>query len=43
MIKIAASPDPKALDLFRSILVASAAIPGAFPPVMIDVEADGRP
>lgn len=42
MTKIAASPDPKALHLFQSILVASAAIPGAFPPVMIDVEADGR-
>lgn len=38
---IAASRDPKALGLFRSILVASAAIPGAFPPVMIDVEAQG--
>jgi predicted acylesterase/phospholipase RssA len=43
MTKIAASKDPKALDLFRSIMVASAAIPGAFPPVMIDVEAKGRP
>ena len=38
---IAASRNPKALGLFRSILVASAAIPGAFPPVMIDVEAQG--
>ncbi len=35
---IAESRHPKALRLFRSILVASAAIPGAFPPVMIDVE-----
>jgi predicted acylesterase/phospholipase RssA len=42
MTKIAASRDPKALELFRTILIASAAIPGAFPPVMIDVEADGR-
>lgn len=42
MTKIAASRDPKALDLFRSIMIASAAIPGAFPPVMIDVEANGR-
>jgi hypothetical protein len=41
--KIAASGDPGALDLVRSILVASAAIPGAFPPVMIDVMADGQP
>ena len=42
MTKIAASEDPKALDLFHSILIASAAIPGAFPPVMIDVEANGQ-
>jgi len=35
---IAESRHPKALRLFRSILVASAAIPGALPPVMIDVE-----
>jgi len=35
---IAESRHPKALRLFRSILIASAAIPGAFPPVMIDVE-----
>ncbi|WP_347540685.1 patatin-like phospholipase family protein [Inquilinus sp. CAU 1745] len=40
--KIAASGHPGALDLVRDILVASAAIPGAFPPVMIDVELDGR-
>ena len=33
---------PEALDLIRTILVASAAIPGAFPPVMIDVEVDGK-
>jgi predicted acylesterase/phospholipase RssA len=42
MTKIAASGDPKALELFRKIMIASAAIPGAFPPVMIDVEANGR-
>ena len=42
MGEIAASGDPKALHLFHSILVASAAIPGAFPPVMIDVEVDGK-
>lgn len=41
MTAIAASKDPRAIDLFRKILVASAAIPGAFPPVMIDVEVDG--
>jgi hypothetical protein len=40
---IAASGDPRALDLIRRLLLASAAIPGAFPPVMIDVWADGRP
>ena len=40
---IAASGDPNAVELFRSILVASAAVPGAFPPVMIDVEVDGEP
>ncbi len=39
---IAASKNPKALELFRSIMLASAAIPGAFPPVMIDVEVDGK-
>lgn len=42
MTKIAASGHPKAAELFHSILVASAAIPGAFPPVMIDVEVDGQ-
>jgi predicted patatin/cPLA2 family phospholipase len=39
---IAASKHPGALDLFRKILRASAAIPGAFPPVMIDVEVNGE-
>jgi predicted acylesterase/phospholipase RssA len=42
MTKIAASREPKALDLFRSVMIASAAIPGTFPPVMIDVEANGE-
>jgi predicted acylesterase/phospholipase RssA len=41
MTAIAASPDPRALALFRKVLLASAAIPGAFPPVFIDVEAGG--
>lgn len=41
--EIAASNDPKRLELFHKILVASAAIPGAFPPVMFDVQADGKP
>ena len=39
---IAASGHPGALDLFRKILLASASIPGAFPPVMIDVNANGQ-
>jgi hypothetical protein len=39
---IAASGHPGALELFRRILLASAAIPGAFPPVLIDVEDEGR-
>jgi hypothetical protein len=43
MGNIAASGAPGALDLFRSILLASAAIPGAFPPTMMRVEVDGRP
>jgi hypothetical protein len=42
MTAIAASGDPGALDLFRKILVASASVPGVFPPVMFAVEADGR-
>ena len=39
---IASSREPWALDLFRQILLASAAIPGAFPPTMIEVEVDGK-
>ncbi len=39
--EIANSGNPRALELFQSILIASAAIPGAFPPVMIDVEVNG--
>jgi Patatin-like phospholipase len=31
-----------ALKLFRTVLLASSAIPGGFPPVLIDVEADGQ-
>lgn len=42
MTAIAASNSPNALPLFRKILRASAAVPGAFPPVMIDVEFDGQ-
>lgn len=40
---IAASGRPDALNLFHRILLASAAIPGAFPPVMIDVQLNGHP
>jgi len=40
---IAASGHPQALMLFRRILLASASVPGAFPPVLLDVEYDGRP
>jgi hypothetical protein len=40
--EIAASGAPGALDLVRKILIASAAIPAAFPPVLIDVEVDGE-
>jgi hypothetical protein len=38
---IAASGHPRALDTVRRILLASAAVPGAFPPVMFDVTANG--
>jgi predicted acylesterase/phospholipase RssA len=31
-----------ALNLFRSVLLASSAIPGGFPPVLIDVEGNGK-
>lgn len=39
---IARSGSPEALTLVRKVLLASASIPGAFPPVMFDVEVDGR-
>lgn len=39
---IAASGHPDALELFQRVLLASASIPGAFPPVMINVEHEGR-
>lgn len=39
---IASSGEPGALKLIHDILMASSAIPAGFPPVMIDVEADGR-
>jgi len=39
---IAARGGDEALKLFRSVLLASGSIPGAFPPVLIDVEANGK-
>jgi predicted patatin/cPLA2 family phospholipase len=42
MGRIASSGNPKALDLFRRVMEASASIPGIFSPVLIDVEADGK-
>jgi hypothetical protein len=42
MTRIASSPDPAAVDLFISLMLASAAIPGEFPPVLIEVEAGGQ-
>ena len=41
MTAIAASKDPRAPELFHRLMVASASIPGAFPPMMIDVTVDG--
>jgi len=41
--KIAASRQPGALELIRKIMLASASIPGTFPPVMFEVAANGRP
>jgi hypothetical protein len=39
---IASYGTPDALDLFREVMIASAAIPVAFPPVIFKVEANGR-
>jgi hypothetical protein len=39
---IASGEDPQALSLFRKVLLASAAIPGIFPPVMFDVTVAGH-
>ena len=39
---IAASGQPGSLELFREVLLASASIPVAFPPVYIEVEVDGK-
>ena len=42
MGEIAMSRDPRALELFRKVILASAAIPAAFPPVQIEVESGGK-
>ena len=42
MGEIALDPSPEAVDLFRKVIQASSAIPAAFPPVKIEVEASGR-
>jgi hypothetical protein len=39
---IAARGDDKALALFRAVLLASASIPGVFPPLLIEVESHGK-
>jgi predicted acylesterase/phospholipase RssA len=43
MGKIALSGHPEALDLFRKILVASAAIPAVFPPGFVEVARTAAP
>jgi predicted acylesterase/phospholipase RssA len=40
--EIAVHGGDAAIKLFRSVLLASASVPGGFPPVMIDVEANGK-
>ncbi|NBO18689.1 MAG: hypothetical protein EBV03_05560 [Proteobacteria bacterium] len=40
--RIAASGHPGSLNLVHQIMLASASVPGLFPPVMIDVEAGGE-
>ncbi len=42
LTRIAASEDPKSLELIHKILLASASIPVAFPPVFFEVEANGQ-
>jgi predicted acylesterase/phospholipase RssA len=39
---IASSKSPKAAELFRKVMLASSAFPGAFPPVCFDVTVDGN-
>lgn len=42
MTKIAASKHPRSLALFHDVMIASASIPGAFPPIMIDTKFKGE-
>ncbi|ARP98856.1 patatin-like phospholipase family protein [Pseudorhodoplanes sinuspersici] len=42
MGRIASSRDPRAPELFRQVIAASASVPGIFSPVLIDVEAQGK-
>jgi Patatin-like phospholipase len=42
MGKIASSKEPDRLELFRSVLVASAAIPSVFPPMLVKVTSGGK-
>lgn len=42
MGEIALNRSPRATELFRKVILASAAIPAAFPPVKIEVEAGGN-
>ena len=42
MGEIALLRSPRATELFRKVILASAAIPAAFPPVKIEVEAGGK-
>jgi hypothetical protein len=42
LTRIAASGSPRARQLIHDVLLASASIPGVFPPVLFDVEADGQ-
>jgi len=39
---IADGNDPNKLDLFRDVLLASASVPGLFPPVEIDIDVEGQ-
>jgi predicted acylesterase/phospholipase RssA len=39
---IAAGNDPRKVELFRDVILASCAIPGLLPPVPITIEVDGR-